>query len=836
MKRASVHARPAAERLPLWELEDGLVVTTQGVYLVPYALTGLDSEHLPESALAQAARQLYDGLKTDLPDGAYVQLVLEGRGDYEDTFARFEGQPPSGNAVLQLQRKRRQDFLRRSGLRRHRLYAAVGSLDGLSRREFAALDRATHEARRAAAEGLGLAWVALLGRVGVRARQMAEREVEALLHQGLNAPGEAYVPTRRLDLETNRAGEVWVRSRRAQVWRSEVEWRDDACVVGGQHTRVFFLQDLPDATSFPTLTEALYHLGVDFRFTLHLQVPAQDGMQRLLRYARRIANADAHRNPNISDPERLGTLQEMNHLATNLADTRQKLVRVGAQLVVWADDAETLEARSRQVTEHLRTYGLGFAPEDGRHDWELPKSMLGMGAGFDRLKLLPSNNAGDLMPLFSACHGDRDPVLLVKTARHELFSFNPVEAGRDNWNATVFGASGAGKSVFMNMLITTAMLGGPTSGCVFVVDFAGETKSSYLMVARLFGGRFVPVVSQAGDVALNPFPPAREALDAEGKLTSETLNFLLVLTDLLLANTGDGMDAQLYRAILQRGLQAVYAGHSGDEAPTYRDLAAILQALRGHSGVDRDRLGNLLNLLEGFLESPDARFFLGEGAAPITDAPFVIFDLFGIDSLAPQIAEALTFLTCQYVKRVAFGGEGTSYVVLDEVAQLLKREGMVSLVDELYSTARKHATSVWTITQNYGAYCKSAVAETVKLNSTTQVFLSHATAADVRELVAKDFDFSGRERALLEQLETRKSQFSEVLLRTQVFDEEAGEKRSIVSKLRVELSPFDYELATSDARDRARQRKWLTQNPGVPVDRVLDALGQQRASKARRSR
>ena len=103
-------AKPSAVHVPLWEIEDGLVVTTQGVYMAPYELSGLDSEHLSSSVLTGAARQLYDGLKTDLPDNTYIQLVLEGHGDYEDVFGRFEAQPPCAHPVLRLQRERRQAF------------------------------------------------------------------------------------------------------------------------------------------------------------------------------------------------------------------------------------------------------------------------------------------------------------------------------------------------------------------------------------------------------------------------------------------------------------------------------------------------------------------------------------------------------------------------------------------------------------------------------------------------------------------------------------------------------------------------------------------------------
>jgi hypothetical protein len=709
---------------------------------------------------------------------------------------------------------------------------AVGPKVGLvSPKALHQLDAAAHADRRREADTAGRALVGLMGRAGIRARSLGQAELEAHVFEAMN-PGEIYAPPSALDLAVGSGDVVRLRTLRERLVRAPITWSEHQVVVGGRPHRVYFLEGLPDATHVP-LMEALFHLGLDFRFSLHVEVPAQDRMQGVLKYFRRVAHADAHRNAHVEDPERTGRVRELNALAEVLAETRQTLVKVGAQLVLWAEDTATLDVRCRAALDHLKAYGLRWCEENGRHDVELPKSLLGLGTTFDRYKLVTSNNAVDLMPVFGASPGDRHPVLLLETPRGELYSFDPVEPARDNWNATVFGASGAGKSVWMNMLLATGMLANTTRGKVLIVDFAGETKSSYLQVAALFGGAFVPVVAKHAPVALNPFPPPAEALDDKGRLTSETLNFLVVLTDLLLTNTAQDREAQLYRTLLQRALQDVYTGRAPEDAPTYRDLARVLASYQGQSGVDRDRRAVFAELLEGFLTSPDARFFLGQGSdAHLKDKDLVIFDLFGLESLAPQIAEALTFLVCQEVKRVAFGEADTSYIILDEVAQLLRRPEMVALVDELYSTARKHRTSVWTVTQNYNAYTKSAVAGTIKLNSTTQVFLSHASAADVRAKVAQDFDLHERERFLLESLVTRKGQYSEALLRTQVVDED-GEKQPVTAKVRLTLSPFDYELATSDAADRARQAKWRTANPEAPLAQILDALGRQRATERR---
>ena len=117
----------------------------------------------------------------------------------------------------------------------------MGSLEGLTRREFARFDGAVHAAKTEAAEARARAWVGLMARLGVRARRLSELQIEQHIARGLN-PGRAYAPTRRWDVETNAAGEVWVRSRRAQLCRAAVEWAPDAVRLDGV-PHVFVVED-----------------------------------------------------------------------------------------------------------------------------------------------------------------------------------------------------------------------------------------------------------------------------------------------------------------------------------------------------------------------------------------------------------------------------------------------------------------------------------------------------------------------------------------------------------------------------------------------------------------
>ncbi len=815
MRRRSKHGPSSpASRLPLLAVDpDGAVVTTHGASSRLFEVHCLDSEHLASDVLLRAAEVLYEGARRDLPEGITLHWWVDVHGDYGDVWAqcpRREGTDP----ILEHQRACRLSFLKDSDLRRIRVVLAVGTTESAQGRRW--MWGPPPVASRATLDAAAKAVKALLLRADIGVRALGKSEVLDLYWQALN-------PTRQPGFQPSAEPLPFRRTLREQLFGSRVAYTDEWLKLGQQYHQVLMLSGLPESTHF-TLMEAFLQLGCAFRLSVHQHVPSQGPIQSGFLAARRVAHADAYRNDHVEDAGRLSKVAEANALAALMADTRQPLVRVGLQVVVSARTPEAAAERAERFQDYLKRFGFSFTPEDGRHDREFFKSLPGLGPGFDRWKLVTGDNAVDLMPVFGACHGDVDPVVLLKTSRRALFSFNPVEPRRSNWNAAVFGASGAGKSVFMNLLITSAMLSNATAGRLMVVDFAGEKKSSYLMVARLFGGAFVPVLSK--DAALNPFPPASEALDADGRLAGDTLNFLLVLLDLLLSNADGGMSAQLYRALLQRAVQAIYRDRSGDDAPGFDDLAQALNDLGSDPEVDRERLTDLRRLVAAFLERPDAVRFLRRRERTEAPARFTIYDLFGIDDLAPEFREAVVFMTAYRVKAHAFDPDydGYTYVVLDEVAQLLRRPQMVSLMHELYSTARKHGTSVWTVTQRYEDYRRAAVAGTVRTNSTTQVFLSHASDAVARREIAEDFRFNAREQALFESLHTAKGQYSEALVRTEVFDGHRQRLQPISARLRVELSPFDYQVATSDPADRRLQAQLFADNPDVPPVRLLNLL------------
>jgi type IV secretory pathway VirB4 component len=783
--------RHPASLLPLWDIWADTLVTTQGCYLRGFRLHGLHSEPMDTDALKTTAEALYRAARTDLPEGLFLQFVVEGHSNNDPVLGTFSPSDPAEPSMLTEQRKARQAFLQAQQLRRVDTRLFVGAADGMRRRDFQALSEAEHGRRWERAKALARSAARFFKQADVLASPLSGEAMEAVFSQNLN-PGWMPPPPVHIPEGLPSHAVLALTSRRERLFRASFQATRDGVCLGKQFAKVLTLKTLPDATYF-SLMEAVLQVPFDFRLSVNMMVPEQKHLRSAFQAGRRMAHADAHRNPHVPDDLRAAKVKESDVLSELLAESGQKLVRVGMQVVLSAHTPSILHDRIERFQEIMGTHGFGFFEETGAHDEAFFRTLPGMATTFDRWKLVTSHNAVDLMPIFAMSHGDRRPIFLVQNTYGGLYSYDPVEEKRDNWNATVFGASGAGKSVFMNLLITHAMRSNVTRGRLMVVDFVGETKSAYRQLAERMGGRFIPILSQEGGFGLNPFPEPADALDAEGNVRGEMLHFLTVLTDILVANTDTDMEAQLHRQILQGAIQRLYRQHPTGNAPTYHDLLTVLTATKRDNG-DEARRSTLARLIQGFLDSPESKLFLSEAETAYRDE-LVIFDLFGIDALPKHLREALVFLVCHRVKRLAFDPHdpGIKYVVMDEVAQLLRNPAMKALVHELYSTARKHRTSIWTVTQKYEDYVESAVAGTINLNSTSQLFLSHARAADSRRRIAEDFSLNPREAYLFEQLVTRKGSYSEVLLRTEVFDEARGEKWSVSAKLRVELSPVDAE-------------------------------------------
>jgi len=619
----------------------------------------------------------------------------------------------------------------------------------------------------------------VLRAMGLTYREMSDADIKLFYYQLLSIDDNLQI-TKKMSI-------------REQVIQRQISYTPDYIKIGQYYIKVLSLKLFPDETRAFQLAYLLDTWLTEYLFTSSFQIGNQNKELGRLQLGKRLAVSSMNREQHMPNEHAQVRYNKASELTTLIATEGHKIGYMSSHLVLWNKTVSGLNQNLEYFSDKLKGAGYFFNEEYGSHDLELFKLLPGASIYSKRQHRILAANYIESLPISSTANGDiglkGSYPLYLRNKFGELYAFDPGSERRNNWNSMVLGASGSGKSVTMNMLIAHAMYPRirAEGGKIFIVDFAGAEKSSYLKMARLFGGTFIPI-DASGKVRLNPFPPKTYVLQGD-KWNTSALTFCNIVLDLILSNRGEGMESDIYRSIIARAVMQMY---QNTENPTIKDVLGYID------DDDKEKAALLRKLLQGFLASPESAIVSGEGSISYGNEPFTIFDLQGVSSLPPKLQELITFIVIEEARKAAFKASGFKFVIFDEVAQLIKDPRMVSLIDEMYSTARKYRTGVWTLTQNFASYKESVLSSKIKINTTTTIFLSHAADEEAKRLVAQDFGFSGLERDAFASLHTRKGEYSLAMMRC---INATGDETEVV---RIELSPLDYWLATSDDRDNQR--------------------------------
>ncbi len=131
-----------------------------------------------------------------------------------------------------------------------------------------------------------------------------------------------------------------------------------------------------------------------------------------------------------------------------------------------------------------------------------------------KLKTTISSEAANLLPLQGEWYGNSTPAMLFEGRRGQLLTWSPFLNNAGNYNVSVVGRSGAGKSVFMQELMTSTLR---QNGKVFVLDVGRSFQKTCL----LLGGQFVEFTPK-NPLCVNPFSSLKDLSteDAEDRIAT----------------------------------------------------------------------------------------------------------------------------------------------------------------------------------------------------------------------------------------------------------------------------------------------------------------------------
>ena len=478
------------------------------------------------------------------------------------------------------------------------------------------------------------------------------------------------------------------------------------------YVRVVTLKE-PPAQTFPHLFQALYEIPSNLILVNEWQRAGQGKVRREIHARRRhfhnarvgLANyvTETSTAPGelLVDDSATAVVRDLGACLTELTLQGRYIGHYSMTVVLYDDDPIALErsvgacakafaAHDAQVTDeryNLLNAWLAVLPGNGAYN---VRSMYLLNTNYADLSLLFAQDSGAK----TNPHLGRESLGVVVTTQGTPYYLN-VHVG-DVGHTLILGATGSGKSFFLNFLIAQLQRYSPRT---LIFDLAG----SYEGLTAYFGGRSLRVDLDQPDFTINPFCLAP---------TLPNLQFLFTFVKVLIQSGGQ------------------YAMTRADDQTLYERLEALYVL-----DPDQRRLLTLLGILPPPLK-PSLRPWVEGGQYgrlfdhaedTVTLAPFQYVDFEGLDAV-PQILEPLLFYLLHRSTAMVMDPtlEGTLKVfAIDEAWRFLRESTIQTYVMEAFKTWRKKDGCVLMATQSCDDLERSASLRVAIESCPTTCFLAN---------------------------------------------------------------------------------------------------------------
>jgi type IV secretion/conjugal transfer VirB4 family ATPase len=701
-------------------LDDGVFLTKSGDLGVVLALGGVDYECLDPGQREAVTRRFEVALRLWDERTRLYQYVLKRH--------RVETPPPSHAhpAVEALLRRRHAFFeAKQDELFTVALYLVV-LMEGGGHPEAwrARMQRARQAPVTAIREWLSMSRTVVLLEDDLERRRLQLRHrAEAFILQlqdtvrpRLLSSHDAFTFFRRLlNYAPSKADGVRLRPDAVldfDVCDSALECHRDHLRLDDDFVRVVTLK-APPAQTFPHLFQALYEIPSNLILVNEWQTRGPGALRNALHAkTRHFHNArirltgylnDTPTAPGdlLVDESAAAVVRELGACLTELTLNGRYIGDYTMTVVLYDRDPAALErsvgacakafaAHDAQVTEeryNLLNAWLAVVPGNASYN---ARAMWLLNTNYADLSLLFSQDAGAEIN----AHLGRESLAVLETTQGTPYHLNLHV--NDVGHTLVLGATGSGKSFFLNFLVASLQRYSPQT---LIFDLGG----SYDVLTAHFGGRALHVARDRSGFSINPFclPP-----------TPPNLQFLFTFV----------------RVLCQSGGQ--YTMSRADDQALYEQIQTLYEL-----DPEQRRLFTLANILPRTLAQQLQRWVQCGQYADVFDhpddtvtlAPFQSIDFEGLDGV-PQVLEPLLFYflhrATATVTDPALAGT-LKVFVLDEAWRFLRDPTIRLYVTEALKTWRKKNACVLLATQSSEDLERSELLRIAIENCPTKCFLAN---------------------------------------------------------------------------------------------------------------
>jgi conjugal transfer ATP-binding protein TraC len=400
----------------------------------------------------------------------------------------------------------------------------------------------------------------------------------------------------------------------------------------------------------------------------------------------------------------------------------------------------------------------------------------------NRTRTMVSWTVANLAPLQGEWSGMGSPCMMLYGRRGQPLFWNPFENTEGNYNVAVIGKSGAGKSVFMQELVTSILGFG---GKAYVID----DGRSFMNTAKLQDGEFIEF-SDKSNLCLNPFSIIdEEAMAKNPEYVGEVISLIRSMIRQMCEGVKKDSKSitQVQDRYIEEAVQNAW-GKNGKDA----SISAIRDCLAEH---EDKRAKDLAILMRPFTkEGIYGRFFEGQSNIKLTNA-FMVFELAELKNKKEFQSIVMMFLMFLISENMYFGDRKTPIsLIIDEAWDLLHGEGSSVFIEGLARRARKYGGNLITGTQSVNDYYKTSATIAAFENTDWIVLLAQkkesVEALSQSKRIAMDDSF----KRDITSLKMSSGQYSEALI--------YGPKGYAIGRLI--LDPYSIALYSSKASDWSR--------------------------------
>jgi len=567
--------------------------------------------------------------------------------------------------------------------------------------------------------------------------------------------------------------------------------RRDHIQLDTQYLRVLAVTGYPRTVAAGWLGPLVEELDLPLELSLHVRPLHSPDMVRHL--GLQIAKLESSRRAQvraerISDPERDIALEDAERLRGSLQRGDERVFSVSMYLLLRASTRRALDELTRRVEAQLdgllaqsrvalfeQDRGLRSCLPEGRDRLLVPRNLDTSSLAIS-LPLASSSLVMERGVLYGVAAPTQSPIII-----------DPFDSSFLNYNLAVIAPSGSGKSYFTKLLALRHLV----AGTEFLVI---DPEDEYRAVAEAVGGCVVRLAASSPH-RLNPLDLVAPDLTVAGSSAdplAQTIAVVLSRLELLLcAGAGPGAAPgalDMYeRAALDEALVRTYAGAgiTPDPAtherpwPVLADLHATLNQMNGD--IAAHLAARLRRHIPG-AGSLGGGVFAGRTNVTL-DQPFVVFH---IREMPKELWPLAIHLISGHVWNTARRVRRQRLLVVDEAAMLLSHPSGGAFLADVARRARKYYLGLVTIWQKVGDLTGSEHGETILTNSDMKLLLKQSE--EIVQAADERFRFTPGERRFL--LGATKG---EGLLLA----------RGGRWPLRIEASPAEHRLATTNPRDLA---------------------------------